>query len=290
MSREPRADVVAVLASQVLRDERRLFDALDRHSVRYQQADPREMWSFADESRPRWRGVLNREIGQVRALYAARICEALGVPVLNSAAAIQVCGDKWQTSQALTAARLPVPRTALGLTPEAALAALAQIGYPALIKPLVGSWGRLIVTLRDEQMAADVFDYVRCLPGPQSHLVYVQELIAKPGRDIRAIVVGGEFLGAVYRVADGTRTNVALGARTRPCPESAQITKLAVAAAQATGADIAAVDLIEDQDGGLFVLEVNHRVEFSGFQEAMGDRVDVAGRIAGYLATVAARW
>lgn len=290
MSGQSRQVAVAVLASQVRLDERRLFDAMERQGVRFQHVDPREMWSFADERLPRWRGVLNREIGQVRALYAARICEALGTPVLNSAAAIQVCGDKWQTSQALAAANLPAPRTVLGLTPEAALAALAQIGYPALIKPLVGSWGRLIVTLRDEQMAEDVFDYVRALPGPQSHLIYVQELIAKPGRDIRAIVVGGEFIGAVYRIAEGTRTNVALGARTRPCPESAELTKLAVAAAAATGADIAAVDLIEDEDGRLLLIEVNHRVEFSGFQQAVGDRVDVAGRIVEYVATRSAQW
>jgi [lysine-biosynthesis-protein LysW]--L-2-aminoadipate ligase len=290
VSGQSRQVAVAVLASQVRLDERRLFDAMERQGVRFQHVDPREMWSFADERLPRWRGVLNREIGQVRALYAARICEALGTPVLNSAAAIQVCGDKWQTSQALAAANLPAPRTVLGLTPEAALAALAQIGYPALIKPLVGSWGRLIVTLRDEQMAEDVFDYVRALPGPQSHLIYVQELIAKPGRDIRAIVVGGEFIGAVYRIAEGTRTNVALGARTRPCPESAELTKLAVAAAAATGADIAAVDLIEDEDGRLLLIEVNHRVEFSGFQQAVGDRVDVAGRIVEYVATRSAQW
>jgi [lysine-biosynthesis-protein LysW]---L-2-aminoadipate ligase len=281
---------VAVLASQVRGDERRLFEAMDRRGIRYQHADPRQMLGLAGERAPRWRGVLNREIGQVRALYAARICEASGTPVLNSAAAIGVCGDKWQTSQALAAAGLPAPRTALALTPEAALAALAQVGYPALIKPLVGSWGRLIVTLRDERMAEEVLDYVRALPGPQSHLVYVQELIAKPGRDIRAIVVGGELLGAVYRVADGTRTNVARGARTQPCPESAEVTKLAVAAAAATGADIAAVDLIEDAGGRLLLLEVNHRVEFSGFQEAAGDRVDVAGRIAEYLAERSARW
>jgi [lysine-biosynthesis-protein LysW]--L-2-aminoadipate ligase len=263
---------------------------MERQGIRYQHADPRQMWSLADGGQPSWRGVLNREIGQVRALYAARICEGQGLPVLNSAAAIQVCGDKWQTSRALAAVSLPTPRTALALTPEAALAALAEIGYPALIKPLVGSWGRLIVTLRDEHMADEVFDYVRCLPGPQSHLVYVQELIAKPGRDIRAIVVGGEFLGAVYRIAEGTRTNVARGARTQPCPESAELSKLAVAAAAATGADIAAVDLIEDEDGRLLLLEVNHRAEFSGFQEAAGDQVDVAGRIVEYVGTRAAQW
>jgi [lysine-biosynthesis-protein LysW]--L-2-aminoadipate ligase len=139
-------------------------------------------------------------------------------------------------------------------------------------------------------MAAEVLEYVQALPGPQSHLVYVQEFIAKPGRDIRAIVVGGEMLGAVYRIADGTRTNVALGARTQRCRPTGDITKLAAAAAAATATDIAAVDLIEDADGRLLVLEVNHRVEFSGFQAAMGDHVDVAGRIADYLLRRAEQW
>ena len=209
---------------------------------------------------------------------------------LIDAASIEVCGDKWRTSLALVGAGLPIPRTALGLTPQAALTALDQIGYPALIKPLTGSWGRLIVQIRDRSMAEEVLEYVKALPGPQSHLVYVQEFIAKPGRDIRAIVLGGELLGAVYRIADGIRTNVARGASTQPCQESAEITKLAVAAAAATGTDIAAVDLIEDADGRLLILEVNHRVEFSGFQQAMGDRVDVADRIAGYLIGRAERW
>lgn len=295
---------VAVLASGVRADEKRLFAALDRHGASYQRVDTRELWDTADGKlglrtrgvpaagwpRP-WRGVLNREIGQVRAVCAARMLESLGVPVLNSAAAIQTCGDKWQTSLALAAAGLPTPRTALGLTPAAALTALEEdIGYPALVKPLIGSWGRLIVELRDRRMAEEVFEYVSALPGPQSHLVYVQELIDKPGRDIRAIVIGGELLGATYRVAAGTRTNVARGAVSQPCPETADITKLAVAAAAATGADIAAVDLIEDGEGQILVLEVNHRPEFSGFQAAMGDRIDVADRITGYFLARAAQW
>ena len=205
--------------------------------------------------------------------------------MLNDSAAIEICGDKWRTSLALAAGGLPVPRTALGLTPQAALTALDDIGYPALIKPLVGSWGRLIAELRDRDMAEDLFEYVAALPGPQSHVVYVQELIVKPGRDIRAIVLGGELLGATYRIADGIRTNVARGAHTEPCEETSEIAKLAVAAAAAVGAEIAAVDLVEDTSEQLLVLEVNHRVEFTGFQAAMRDRIDVADRIVDLLIT-----
>ncbi|MFJ7067746.1 RimK family alpha-L-glutamate ligase [Streptomyces sp. NPDC101115] len=274
---------IAVLASRVGADEKRLFDAFDRRGVAFDHVDTRVQWFPAGQHGLPWSLALNREIGQARAAYAARCLAAAGVEVVNSADATEVCGDKWRTTLALQAAGLPIPRTALGLTPQAALDALDSIGYPALIKPLVGSWGRLIVPLHDRAAAEGVLEYVGALPSPQSHLAYVQELVDKPGRDIRAIVVGGRLLGAVYRTGESTRTNVALGGRTLPCEPTAELTKLAVEAAAAVGADIAGVDLIEDRDGRLLVLEVNHRVEFSGFQSALGDRVDVADRIVEHL-------
>jgi [lysine-biosynthesis-protein LysW]--L-2-aminoadipate ligase len=290
VSRQRGLPAVAVLASQLRADEKRLLEAIERQGIASEHVDTRTLWSTLDGRARRWRGALNREISLARAVHAARTLEWSGVPVINDAAAAEVCGDKWRTSLALAGAGLPVPRTALALTPEAALSALADIGYPALIKPLAGSWGRLIARLRDPGQAEEVLEYVRALPGPQSHLCYLQELITTPGRDIRAIVIGGEFIGAVFRIAPGTRANVARGARTQRCKDTAVIAKLATAAAAAVAADIAAVDLVEDPSGRILVLEVNHRVEFSGFQAAMGERVDVAGRIAGYLSARAQRW
>jgi [lysine-biosynthesis-protein LysW]---L-2-aminoadipate ligase len=281
---------VALLASQLRTDERRLVGALERQGLRWLHLDTRTVHSGPTGTAAGYGGVLNREIGQTRARYAARTFEAHGVPVLNNAAATETCADKWQGTLALAGAGLPVPRTELALTPQAALDALERLGYPALIKPLVGSWGRLVVELTDRRAATAVLEYVAALPAPQSRIVYVQELIAKPGRDIRAIVVGGTLLGATYRIAAGTVTNVARGARTEVCPPTAELTDLAVRAAAAVGADIAGVDLIEDVDGRLLVLEVNTRVEFGGFQAAHGDRVDVAGAIAALVAERAARW
>jgi [lysine-biosynthesis-protein LysW]--L-2-aminoadipate ligase len=274
---------IAVLASRVGADEKRLFDAFDRRGVPVEHVDTRRLWFVAGQRDLPWDLALNREIGQVRALYAARCLAYAGVEVVNSAEATEVCGDKWRTTMALEAAMLPIPRTALGLTPQATLAALDSLGYPAVIKPLVGSWGRLVVPLPDHAGAAGVLEYAAALPGPQSHLGYVQELIDKPGRDIRAIVVGGAVLGAVYRTGESLRTNVALGGETQPCEATPEITKLSLDAAAAVGVDIAGVDLIEDCDGRLLVLEVNHRVEFTGFQTALADRVDVAGHIVDHL-------
>ncbi|MCZ0209715.1 RimK family alpha-L-glutamate ligase [Streptomyces sp. UMAF16] len=274
-----------LLASRVRADEKRLLDAFERRGMRYEYLDSRTAWSPLHQDARERRLVLNREIGHARALYAARALEAAGHVVVNSAAATDVCGDKWQTSVALRAAGLPTPRTALGLTPEAALEALEAIGYPAVVKPLVGSWGRLVTPVPDRRTAETVMEYIAALPSPQSHIVYAQEMIAKPDRDIRAIVVGGELLGTVHRRGEQWRTNVARGATTEAFEPSADIVKLALAAAEAVGADIAGVDLIEDADGRPLVLEVNDGVEFSGFQRAVGDRVDVAGRIAEFLMT-----
>ncbi len=280
---------IAVLASRVGADEKRVFDALDRRGVPFDHLDTRGQWFLAGQGVQPWSVVLNREIGQVRAAYAARCLASAGAEVVNSADATETCGDKWRTTVALHEAGVATPRTALGLTPKAALAALESIGFPAVVKPLVGSWGRLVVRLTDRACAEGVLEYVAALPGPQSHLGYVQELIDKPSRDIRAIVVGGDLLGAVYRTGDLWRTNVTLGAQTRPCAVTPEITSLALGAAAAVGAAIAGVDLIEDHDGRLLVLEVNHRVEFSGFQAALADRVDVADRIVEHLVERAQR-
>lgn len=277
------AEVVAVLVSRVRADEKRLFAALDRRSVPYRHLDGRTMSIEADGHRPEWTAVLNREISHSRAVAAARGLEALGVPVLNSAAATEICGDKWRTTLALRAAGLPVPRTTLALTPEAAPDAIEALGYPVVVKPLVGSWGRLVTLVPDRRTAETVLEYVAALSSPASHLVYAQEYVRQPGRDLRVVVVGGQALGATYRRSTHWRSNVARGAVSEHCELDQEVAKLAVAAAAAVGAEVAGVDLIEDAGGEPLVLEVNHGVEFSGFQHAMGNRVDVADRVVDHL-------
>lgn len=276
---------VAVLASRLRADEKRILDAFDRRGVAYEYLDSRTLWrTLQRPPERRWPVVLNREIGFARAVGAARLLEAAGVPVVNSAQAIEVCGDKYRTSVALHEAGLPTPRTALALTPEAALYALEEIGYPAVMKPLTGSWGRLVSRLPDRETAETVLEYVAALPSPASHVVYVQEFVPTGDRDIRAVVVGGEVLGATYRHGEGWRTNVARGARSEACPLVPELAKLAAAAARCVGADIAGVDLLEDGRGGWLVLEVNHGVEFSGFHSVLGAEVSVADRVADLMA------
>jgi [lysine-biosynthesis-protein LysW]--L-2-aminoadipate ligase len=282
---------LALVASRVRFEEKRLLDALERRRVPYLQVDPRRVWmeTGAGGPGPGWAMALNREISHTRGLYLAHLLEAKGVPTVNPAAVAGVCGDKLLTSLALERAGLPTPRTAVALTSAAALEAAEALGFPLVTKPLVGSWGRLAAVLRDREAAEAVLEHRDALPSPQQHVVYLQELVDKPGRDIRAIVVGGEFLGACYRRADGWRTNGARGASFAPCPPDPDLDRLALAAAAAVGGGVLGVDLLEGRDGALHVLEVNHTVEFRRFQDAVGDRVDVADAIVGHALAGAGR-
>ena len=284
MSAPPPDTEAAVLVSRVRTDEKAIFAALERRGVRYVQLDARTLHGPADPGKAGPKPVvLNREISHSRAVYSAELLEASGHEVVNSAATTALCGDKWRTTTALVAAGLPTPRTALALTPAAALDALDALGFPAVIKPLTGSWGRLVARVPDRAAAEDLLEYVAALPSPQSHVVYLQELVDKPGRDIRVAVVGGEVVGAMYRRSEHWRTNVARGARVEPCPDTGGLGPLAVAAADAVGARIAGVDLIEDGDGRLLVLEVNGGLEFSGLQQVLGEGLSVADRLVDEL-------
>lgn len=280
---------LALLASRIGFEEKRILEALGRRGRSCAHLDTRGLRCDLDGGAVRWDAVLNREISATSALYAALALEATGARVLNPASAVEVCGDKWRTSAALHRAGLPTPRTVLALTSAAAEAAAEELGYPVVVKPLTGSWGRRVALAKDADAARSLFEYCEAMPSPAARLIYLQSYVDKPGRDIRVLVVGGQVLGAVYRRSQDWRTNVARGATTEPCPLTDDLTKLAVAAAEETGAGIAGVDLVEDAEGALLVLEVNHRVEFAGLQAALTDRVDIAAAIADHLVTEATR-
>lgn len=277
------SDGVLVLASRVRLEERQIMTALEARGVGVEHVDTRNVFAACGAGRASAQLVLNREIGQVRAFYAAQALESAGARVVNSAEATRIAGDKWLSATALHEHGLPQPRTVLALTPESALKALEEIGYPAVIKPLVGSWGRMVTKVEDAVIAESVLEHVAALPSPQSHLVLLQELVPHAGRDLRVLVIGGRAVGATARVSTHWRTNVARGATSERHELSGREAELAEAAAAAVGAGIAGVDLIEDGQGAVHVLEVNDRVEFRGFQSAHLGRVDVADTLAAYL-------
>ncbi|MGW5739701.1 MULTISPECIES: lysine biosynthesis protein LysX [Streptomyces] len=272
---------IAVLHSRIRVEERRLLDEFDRRRVRYELLDTRTAVFRPDRPALPYRGALSREISHTRNVYATRLLEHAGLTVVNSHDIITTCGDKLLTTLRLLDAGIPTPRVLVGLTPDAALDALEDFGYPVVAKPLTGSWGRLGARFKERETAEAVLEHKAALTGPQHQITYIQDYVDKPGRDIRAYVFGREVVGAIYKYSDHWRTNTARGGRPVVCPVGPDLEKLLVATAEAMGEGVLAVDLLEGPDGELFVNEVNHTPEFHGAIDVLG--TGMVGRYVDYV-------
>ncbi len=223
--------------------------------------------------------VLERSISYSRGLYLSRIFEANGVPVVNASTVAERCGDKYITSQLLAQHGLPTPRVLMAFDSDSALQAVEAMGYPCVLKPVVGSWGRLLAKIENPAMAEAIIEHKSSL-GVNHKIFYVQEYIEKPGRDIRAFVTGEEAICAIYRASDNWITNTARGGLASNCPITAEIAQLCRQVARVIGRGLLAVDLVETPHG-LSIIEVNHTMEFRNSIDTTG--VNIPGRIVDYL-------
>src|SRR5881296_3996781 len=230
--------------------------------------------------------VLNRSVSHSRSLYALRFFEHYGVPTVNAYDVVALCGDKVLTSLRLSEAGVPTPETVVALTPEAALKALDEVGYPAVLKPPVGSWGRLMAKVDDREEAEQIIEHKTALASPNHSIFYVQEYVQKPDRDLRVFVVGDEVVAAMYRYSKDWRTNAARGGTAESLVPDPELSELALRASAAVGGGVLAVDLMESPKG-LLVHEVNPTPEFKALTAATG--IDVAGKVVDYVAEVARR-
>jgi len=197
----------------------------------------------------------------------------------------QTCGDKLVTSTTLSRLNIPQPRSQVAFTPESALEAIEAMGYPVVLKPVVGSWGRLLSKINDRDAAEAVLEHKDTLGSYQHSIFYIQEFIQKPGRDIRVAVIGGESVCAIYRSASHWITNTARGGAGEVCPVTPEIADLCYQVWQAVGGGVLAVDILEDPQRGFLVNEVNHTMEFHTLAPTTG--VDVGGMIIDYTLKVA---
>ena len=220
--------------------------------------------------------VLDRCVAHARAGYAIRTFERWGIPTLNTSESVAICDDKALNSIALEEAGVPTPKTILAFSVEAAMEALEIVGYPAVMKPVTGSWGRLLAKVNGPEQAKAIIGQKLELGSVQHGVFYIQEFVPKPDRDIRAYVVGDKVLAASYRSSDHWVTNAARGATSQPCPITPEIEDLALRACAAVKARLAGVDLIETPSG-LQIVEVNSGGEFRGLMSTTN--VDIAAEI-----------
>lgn len=278
---------IGVLFSRVRVEEKWIFAAMEKRGIDCERLDDRAI-SFDLENPEPWLAfdaVLERSISYTSGLYALRLLNSFGVPTVNTAAVAEVCGDKLTTSAMLARAGVPQPRNVVAFTPEAALEAIEAFGYPVVLKPVVGSWGRLLAKINDRDAAEAVLEHKATLGSVQHSVFYIQEFIRKPGRDIRAIVIGDRVLTAMYRKSEHWITNTARGGEGEVCPITPEIEEMCLKAAAAVGGGVLAVDLIEHSERGYLVNEINHTMEFHTMQPLSG--IDVAGEIVEYAMSMA---
>ncbi|MCP8304724.1 MAG: lysine biosynthesis protein LysX [archaeon] len=213
--------------------------------------------------------VLQRCISYFRGFHITAFLESKGIDVINPSGVAQICGNKVLSTLALLEAGVPTPETFIAFSEEGVFKALKEIGYPAVLKPIIGSWGRLVAPLKDKDTTEAIIESRELLSNPLHKIYYIQEMVSRPPRDIRTVVVGDRVVASVYRYSskEDWRTNVARGGRTEPCPLTKEVEDAVLKAAEAVGGGILGVDAMESPRG-ILVHEVNNTVEFKGAMAA----------------------
>ena len=253
---------IGFLYTRLRVEEKFLLDELEKHTdvevVRINDGDH----FFDISSVPETVDMLfERSISYSRGLYISKIYEANGTKVVNSSLVAERCGDKYVTSQLLVQNGIPTPRVVMAFDEESALQAIEAVGYPCVLKPVIGSWGRLLARIDNRSMAEAVVEHKAVLGGVNHQVFYIQEYINKPGRDIRAFVIGDKAICAIYRTSENWITNTARGGIASNCPLTPELNEICHRTAHAIGEGLLAIDLFETADG-LVVNEVNHTMEF----------------------------
>lgn len=214
--------------------------------------------------------ALERSVSTTKGRHLVRFLEGLGVPVLNSSSVATICEDKFLTAMVLHRAGIRQPRFAMVFGEVQAKEVVNDWGgYPVVTKPTIGSWGRLISKINDEDALEAVIDHKMILGSPEQKALFIQEFIEKPGRDIRAFVIGDKVVAAIYRDSSHWITNTARGGKASNCPLTAELQEICQRSSQAVGGGILAMDLFES-DEGLMINEINHTMEFRNSEQPTG--------------------
>lgn len=252
---------VGFLYTRLRAEEKYLLDELEKHDdVEIVRINDGDTFFDINQLSEEIDVLFERSISYSRGLYISRIFEAHGIPVVNSSVVAERCGDKYVTSQLLAKNGIPTPRVIMAFDAESALQAIEAMGYPCVLKPVVGSWGRLLAKVENRSMAESLIEHKSSL-GVNHQVFYIQEYINKPDRDIRAFVIGDECICAIYRSSENWITNTARGGIATNCPITDEIAEICQRAAQAVGGGLLALDLFETENG-YTINEINHTMEF----------------------------
>jgi len=274
---------VGVLYSRIRRDEKLLLSELRDRGHEVTKIDVRKERFGVHEPPEILEGldiVVDRCLATSRSRYITRFVDAYGVPVVNEPETAAVCADKARNSLALAGAGVPTPATEVTFTKEAAMESIEEFGYPCVLKPVIGSWGRLMAKIDSRDAAEAILEHKETLGHYEHKVFYIQEFVEKPGRDIRVVATDGEPIAGMARSSEHWLTNAARGAETEPIEITPEMADLVERASDAVGGGLLGVDLMETGDS-YTVHEVNHTVEFKALNEVT--ETDVPAAVVDWL-------
>ena len=275
-------DKITVLYDTIRLEEKLLIKAAERHNMQIEMVDCKQLSVDLNKDTHEFETVLQRCVSYYRNIHSTATFEGLGARVINCLNTGLLAGNKLFTHMLLQKAGIPTPEATMAFSKESAIESLEKNGYPKIIKPTVGSWGRMVSKLNDRDSAEGVIESRESM-HPSYQMYFLEEFVQRPPRDIRAIVIGDTVAGAIYRVSNDSnwKTNTHLGGSAEVCEVSNELEDICIKAKNTVQGEIVGVDLMESNDKGLVVHEINNTTEFRNVVKVTGN--DIPTQMLDYL-------
>ena len=272
---------ITVLYDTIRLEEKLLIEAAKKNDIQIEMVDCKKLFINLNENTQEFETVLQRCVSYYRNIHSTATLEGLGARVINCLNTGLLAGNKLFTHMLLQKAGIVTPDATIAFSKEAAMEALEKNGYPKIIKPTVGSWGRMVSKLNDRDSAEGIIESRESM-HPAYQMYFLEEFVQRPPRDIRAIVIGDTVAGAIYRVSNDTnwKTNTHLGGSAEACKVSNELEDICIKAKNTVQGEIVGVDLMESNDKGLVVHEINNTTEFRNVVKVTG--VDIPTQMLDY--------
>ena len=282
--------LIGILLNRVTWEVKQIIEELEKQNIKYKLLNNQKIYFRLTKEKDLLEDfsiILERSLSFFRGLFSAAILETKGYNVINNHECMNLTGNKLLTSLKLIENDIPTPLTCIAYKDEPAIEAIEQvIQYPTIIKPLIGSWGRLIAKLDDNNSAMSNLEAREAMGNVLQKIFYLQKNLTPSNleapTDLRVFVVGDKCVAAMgrYNPDRDFRSNIAIGGTAKPVEITKEMEKLSLQASKAVKGEIVGVDLMEDNEK-LSVIEVNGTPQFKGVSTAT--KINIAAEIVDYI-------
>ncbi len=281
---EEQSSSLYILFDSIRWEEKSIIESAKKNNIDIKPIDCKELILFLNSETKEFKDkvVLQRCVSYFKSIHSTAALEGLGAQMINTLYTSIMCGNKLFSHMELQKQGIVTPNAFCSFSPSSAIEGINRLGYPAVIKPTIGSWGRLIGLLNDEEAAKAVLEDRQHM-FPIYQINYIEEFVKRPPRDIRAIVIADQVVAAIYRYSGKNewKTNMALGGHAEACPITKDLEDICIKSAKIFKGDIVGVDLMENEAHGLLVHEVNNTTEFKNTVRVTG--IDIPTLIVDYM-------